>query len=110
MSEPDILYAPAPQPLSLYAQRKLYGKLPVKSEVTGGPGTISWSDVGKGLTAAIATAVFPMIEGVLANHSWAIDWNNVGQTALNVALVYLGIKVFAPIQQITTFKKPSKIK
>jgi hypothetical protein len=100
-THPGIQY-PA---LQLGDVRKLDGKTAIKSEITPGLLKVSWSDMGKGLVAALVASTSPFILTSMAAHTWKIDWNAIGQTDLTVALMFIGAKLATRTQQITTFKK-----
>ena len=85
---------------------KLEGKVAVSTEVTPGPGEISWKQIGRGLIIAVISGVFPIIKSSFDAGTFAVNWVAVGTTAASTALGYILWALTQSTKQITIFKKP----
>lgn len=90
--------------------QKLANKVEVSAEVTPGPGSLSITQLGRGLLYAVISAVLPLVysafDTALTGAVLVIPWHLMEITAGATALSYLGSKLVGPTQQIITFKKP----
>ena len=70
-------------------------------QVTSKQFSLNWQDGLKGLIVAVITTVLGIVENSLTAGA-AIDWKNIGLTAITVAVAYLAKNFFTP----ATVQKP----